>query len=666
MLAFPRLLIFFIIYGLLSTAAMAQVSLQKSNKDLVSHISVLEDSTGNFKLEQINSAQFQSKFASLKEFHGTQNYGFSNSTYWIKLELKRGIYAPKDWVIEIPYLGLDKIELYDEQGLLATSGGYGDLDNRSIFYRFDAFPIVLSSQTKSYYLKVKAQYSLTVPIKFWPAFEFQRMTQMDGLFQGAFFGLIFALAFYNLILGVFLREKGFLLYFAYGAFLWFAVLAGNGYGRIFLWTNSPNWDAIAQSVLFSLSGAFVLLFTRHFLRIQLRLPTIGKLFMAMSSIYGLVSLGLILSIYWPIDRGLLYQILFGLTFPAVFLVLGGAIYIWRQGQRSARFFLLAWLVLSLGAVVATLRVFNVIPSNVLTLYAMQISSAIEMLLFTLALADQVRDEHEQFEIVKNENIHVKQELSNALTTAENRLEETVNVRTSELRAALDAQKRANQQYIRFVSMISHEFRNPLNVIEIQSALIQKEGAKGVEKLDHRVRVIGGAVQRIAMLFNKWLQNDRLSTAMNSLNLDLIDLNSWVRELISKIENYGWDHEIHVTYSDKEAMVRVDTQLLELAIVNLIDNACKYSPNSSHVDFEIFLEKGRVGIAITDTGIGIDASNKDKIFDEYYRVDDSKSVSGVGLGLPFAKKIATMHHAEIEVQSSLGVGSRFIVWLPIND
>lgn len=659
-----RLFFSLLVFVAFLSAAFAQ-DLRLGVNNLANRISVLEDHGGHFKYEQIISPQLQTRFKSLDGLDVTKNYGFTNSVYWIKLSLSRDALDPKDWVIEIPYLGLDKVELYDEQGLVATSGGYGDLDRRSIFYRFDAFPITLSTQTKSYYLKLSAQYSLTLPIKLWPAFEFQRMTQIDGLFQGAFFGLIFALAFYTLILGIFLKDKGYLLYSVYGALLWMAVFAGNGYGRIFLWSKSPGWDAISQSVLFSLSTAFVMLFTRYFLRLSSRFPMISKIYIAMSLTYVFISLSLILSLHWTIDRGLLYQLLFGLTFPAVLLVIGTTLFVWRLGQRSSRFFLLAWLVLSIGALVSTLRVFDLLPSNPLTLYAMQISSAIEMLLFTFALADQVRNEYEQFEVVKNENIYVKQELSNALTIAESRLEQTVNVRTNELRSALDAQKRVNQQYVRFVSMISHEFRNPLNVIEIQSALIQKEGVLGMEKLDQRINVIGGAVQRIAMLFNKWMQNDRLSTAMNSLNLESIDLNVWVRMLISKAENYGWDHEVRISYFSDREIVKVDTQLLELAIINLIDNACKYSPDSTYIELEILHQNGQVGIAVVDSGIGMDASYKEKIFEEYFRINEGKQFRGIGLGLSFARKIALMHRGNIEVQTKLGIGSRFIFWLPLD-
>jgi signal transduction histidine kinase len=108
---------------------------------------------------------------------------------------------------------------------------------------------------------------------------------------------------------------------------------------------------------------------------------------------------------------------------------------------------------------------------------------------------------------------------------------------------------------------------------------------------------------------------------------------------------------------------VDEKMLEVVVLNIIDNACKYSEPQSNILIKMIQEKNKIGISITDTGIGIDPVNHLKIFEEYVQIQSNKNKRGYGLGLSFVKKVMEFYGGSIQVNSALGVGSEFIAWFP---
>ena len=111
------------------------------------------------------------------------------------------------------------------------------------------------------------------------------------------------------------------------------------------------------------------------------------------------------------------------------------------------------------------------------------------------------------------------------------------------------------------------------------------------------------------------------------------------------------------------MIWADEQLLNILLLNLIDNACKYSPSDSTVRIETRYRPNMTGIAVIDQGRGIPKQFHEEIFVEYFRVNPESKVPGTGLGLPFVKRIVSLHGGDIELISGAGQGSTFCVWLP---
>jgi signal transduction histidine kinase len=325
--------------------------------------------------------------------------------------------------------------------------------------------------------------------------------------------------------------------------------------------------------------------------------------------------------------------------------------------------LLAWLVLWAGAITATLRAFELVPTNVFTGYSLQLSSAVEMLLLALALADVIHVERREREFAQREALSANQRLLESARLSEERLEGEVQRRTQQLESALDTETQLLEKYMRFGALISHEFRNPLGIVDSQISLLRKEHEKGQLNLEKRLNTMASATRRLLSLFETWLDGDRLQRAMQELKPQHIPLTAWLRELVDAQASYHDNHPLELKIHHPVSDIWADENLLEVAVLNLIDNACKYSEAGQPVVIETRKKPGWIGISVTDQGCGIDSKDHEAVFDDYHRVTSESTISGLGLGLAFVRRIVERHHGELELHSAIGQGSSFCLWLP---
>ncbi len=623
--------------------------------------SVLVDPSNKLNLAEVTSPTYQSKFKPATDWGSELNLGFGKDTYWIKLPLSAGSSGNTNWVLEIPYFGLDHIDLYHPDGSVVKTGSLMPIESRGLFYRYYAFPIVLDSSVSDFYLKVQSKQNITVPLKLWDQSSFDRHLQTDTLIQAFYYGGLGVLAVFNFLIFIYLRDRSHLYYSLFAIFFGLGIFAGNGYGRLFIWTQSPGWDQISQVILLLLGTIAALLFTASFLNTKENQPLVDKILRTLGVALVAYSVMLMLSEYTSISKILLFTFFPYLVMPVIITVLYAGARAWQAKQSSAQFFLLAWGILCLGGLMASLRQLDLIPTNGLTSYALQIASSLEMLLLSFALASRIQQERVMREKAQLEALTSKETLVQTLLASEERLEKQVQMRTNDLRSMLESEKKLREQYIRFGSLISHEFRNPLGIIENQAALLTRLSDNENQK--KRLTIIRSATHRLALLFDRWLQGDRLESHIDKDRPQLIQLDSWLIDIIEKCKGYHPNHRLIFTPSLRSPALLVDEKMLEVVVLNIIDNACKYSAIQSTVILKIILESGRVGISIRDSGIGIEPSLHEKIFDEYVQVKPTPNKGGYGLGLSFVKKVMTFYGGEIQVISALGEGSEFIAWFP---
>jgi PAS domain S-box-containing protein len=245
----------------------------------------------------------------------------------------------------------------------------------------------------------------------------------------------------------------------------------------------------------------------------------------------------------------------------------------------------------------------------------------------------------------------------------------------EVYKALETEKQLGELKSRFVSMTSHEFRTPLTTILSSAELIQDYGHKWTQekKLQHLQR-IQTSVKHMTNLLDDVLLIGKAEAGKLDYNPVLLDLVQFCRDLVEEIQTTTKSHAItfisqnNCTDSGQTSCERVymDEKLLRHILSNLLSNAIKYSPQDCSVNFDLVCEQEEAVFKVRDRGIGIPEKDRAKLFDSFHRASNVGTISGTGLGLAIVKKAVDLHGGKITVESEVGVGTTFIISLPLNN
>ena len=234
----------------------------------------------------------------------------------------------------------------------------------------------------------------------------------------------------------------------------------------------------------------------------------------------------------------------------------------------------------------------------------------------------------------------------------------------QLQEALSQEKELNQLKTRFISTVSHEFRNPLNSIAGMAQILEAYGDRlSPEKKSEIFQQLKRNVTTMNNLLEDVLTISRQNMGKLKLNSKSIDLEPFCRSLIDEIQIvFNHKQSIQFTYQG-EPKFNLDDKLLHHILTNLLSNACKYSPENTVIDFEIQVSDAELVLIISDRGIGIPPNDIPKLFDSFYRASNSQGFQGTGLGLAIAKEYIELHQGAIAVESELNVGTTFKVTIP---
>lgn len=662
-MAVVRYLLLSLLVGLSWPSFAMVVDKTHESYNLLRNVEVFVDQTRKVQSEEIIKNPRQFDFQPTGAFASEINFGFSKAVYWVKIPLSRKQEAPNEWIIEIPYLGLNEVCFYAPGKAVVTSGAVAPIESRPFQYRFFAFPLTLTTTPQDFYLRVESSYAVTIPLMLYTLSAFNNEQVTDTLIQALYYGGLLSLLFYNLILFLTVKDRQYLVYCLFTGFTGLGVFAGNGYARLYLWPNAMEWDLISQNTLFGFAGIFAMAFTAMFLRTHETQPRFDWLLKGLSTFYGVLALLFIATLFTnSLKPQIIFQVFFVINLLASFACLYSSSVAIKQGHVSAYYFALAWGALSLGSIIASLRVFELVPSNGFTLYALQIGSGLEMLLFSFALAYRIQHERLMRETAQTNALAANQAALEAVKLSEDRLEMAVEKRTEKLQQLLISEQEIHEQYVRFGAMIAHEFRNPLNIIEGQTSMLEFESETGINNTEKRTVAIRSATFRLASLFDQWLQSDRLNQQSGHLETSSVNLGDMLEELVNTSRTFHPEFFFKFVKPHSPMVLEADSHLLQIAILNLIDNACKYSPKETTVTLSLMRQDNQIAISVHDQGCGIEPSNIDRIFDAYFRGIKENRIKGSGLGLAFVKRITELHGGYIEVHSRPNAGSTFTLWL----
>ena len=649
-------------------------------------------------LEKIFATNFQPNTTELV------NLGISNKRHWLKVHVKNNT-ANKELELEIPIPYLDEIRLFDslEFGSKHSTlmGEVVSFSQKKDMIPHPVFSIQINPDEERVLLfVVKSSEQLIFPLKFKK--KSQAAFNYYFILLGVYLGVFVAMFFYNLILFFNTKSKSYLLYLFYllSVFVTQSCVVGLSH---FIFSNSPS----LLNASFYIGTCFVGIFGPWFIYDFLKIRNEAKwVTIAIRVFYVSYSFSLFLALLkWYTECYVFLQIN-GILISVFLLYLG--IRSIKAGNPTAKYFVVAWSLFLLGVIVFVLKDYNLIPFTKFTMAIMPIGATLETILLSVALAHQIntlKKENEETQLrVIEETEKNKELILNQNITLENKVKQ----RTAALQQALDDLKATQSQLVQSEKMaslgtltagIAHEINNPINFVSA-NVIPLRENIHDITKLIAAYKSIDfsnlkSELKRLAGLEEE-LELDymlaetkqlidgieegarRTHTIVEGLTSfsrgDMVkktkaDINRGIRSTISVLRSRLSNVNLIMDLDNNLPRFSCQIGKINQVVLNLINNALDAleEKNGNKRKLSELLVKTKcledsIQIIIGDNGNGMDKELQRKIMEPFYTTKEVGK--GTGLGLSISYSIIEDHRGAIEIESEMGVGTMFIVTLPI--
>ena len=437
----------------------------KISYSLNDHVEYIIDPSGERTAEQL-----------LRENHWlshnkeTLSFGYTSDTYWFRFKVNNETVDNKFHLFELSYPVLDDIQIfiYDKNEKLIRNIHLGDkmpFYEREVQHRNFLVPLEIdANDNQMWMVRVKTSSAMQVPMAIWKERAFFITDQTKIMGMGLYYGIMLIMILYNLVVFFSVRENGYLFYVFYVASMAGFLASLQGLNFQYVWPMATSWND--SSIVVMLSGVvmFGSLFARNFLALYKGHRTLYNLFGL--AVFLAVSIIILVNF---VPYYLLIKALIGLACLVIFLVTFTGILRWSQGFSPARFFTIAWSSMLLGGAILALNKFNIIPRNYFTENAVQLGSAIEVILLSFALADRLNQEKRERYEAQVQALGLERTASNAQVEA---LEQERNARNAQEKAlvhereAREAQARALEIQRKANETLEDKVRERTNELEL--------------------------------------------------------------------------------------------------------------------------------------------------------------------------------------------------------
>lgn len=245
---------------------------------------------------------------------------------------------------------------------------------------------------------------------------------------------------------------------------------------------------------------------------------------------------------------------------------------------------------------------------------------------------------------------------------ESLLQEVMERRRLEARlnASLETARALREEQADFMRVVSHEFRTPLAVIRNAVDMIRLTGDKAPEVNRERLAGIGEALDRLFSLIDRFMADDQ----ENGFRPEPIRTGSIITEVRLHFGMTGGSDRLHICVDDEESILFADPEMMATVIINLVDNALKYSPGEQPIQLDVKEEGSQLVFRVRDHGIGIPQADLAKIGRRFFRASNVMAGTGSGLGLYTSRKLLAYHGGTLELLSKDGQGTTAIARVPL--
>jgi signal transduction histidine kinase len=687
------------------TVALAFASCSTNNSSLVNQpAEVLADTSNVLTIFDVQEATFE------RTNEVVANLGVVEHAFWIRYRIAS---AMEPRVLEIQSPNIDSVDFYLFSGsnLLASyfTGEGRPFSDRPIASPNFAFPIPPGDQELIAYVRLRSGKQILLPLALKSTQSHYNQQNQKDIFFGIYAGIIIAMLLYNIFIWFSVKERNYLYYVFFILFVGLTQLTLNGYGNQFFW---PNWSwAALRSVHFSgiLSGITTVLFAQNYLRIRQYSPKINLILYFYIAVYAVAAITAIAGQFV-----LSYNLINFCAVASLLLVIA-AYRSYRKGYRQALFFLIAWSIFLISVTVYVLRDFGVLPYNLVTQYALPVGSALEVLLLSFALADNINQLKREKELEQEAKLQALGEKERFITEQNVVLEAKVADRTrelansnSELNQALTTLQSAQAQLIDAEKMaslgqltagIAHELNNPINFVssninplsrDLEEIFEVLDSYSALEPNDPALETHIAAVRQLAEQYDLDFLRSEISQLMKGIGdgaartaeivkglrifsrldedtLKRADINECVRStLIILKSSIKSESKVYDQLDPELPEINCYPGKLNQVFMNILVNALQATAASNksyderRVEVKTTFDDQKIYISIRDNGAGMPPEVKSRIFEPFFTTKEVGQ--GTGLGLSIVLGIINDHNGRIEVNSIPGEGTEFILTL----
>ena len=639
-------------------------------RDLVGHMNMLRDPGGGLGLEDVAFGSARQRFSTLP---GNLALGYTTDTVWLRLRLERGARhwpAPLFLLLRPTYL--NSVALYvPTRAVPERRGDFRKLDlgnhvkpppgeDLAIHDLFAELPLP-DAPASEIYLRIDTASSMSMSGQVLTAAPLLRVSQERAMKLSALAAVMFTFALIHFFYWITLRRPLFLSFFAFlvaniltvltdGAILPPNIVVAGIYSKDVL----NGWGVLLPVLTF-------VAFARHQLETRRYFPLAER---TMALLLPVLCLTLIapLTPWYPV---VVRPVLLLIVAVVGFLFAGNLILLRRHGRTGSILATIATGILLIGIVLVVGRLFGILSFDAVTELSYQVSSVAFVALMSLSLVQRARIADRRRRQTASLRIARK---------AEHAARQLVRERTAELQSAklaaetsLEAERAAQAEQVRFVDVITHQYQTPLAVIRSSVAAISHTLPATDTDNHRRVGQIKAAVRSLVEVLDVSLKRSRVEGVTARADLAPRPAAETLRTIVRHAADLAPERQVLLDLSGvtEETSIDIDTDMVAIALTNLIDNALKFSGPADAVTLSADCRDDALVICVRDHGIGIPEAETGNLAKRYFRASNTGEMPGSGLGLNIVASVARAHGGRFTLENADGGGACAILELRLS-
>lgn len=639
-------------------AAAPLVLTNASHYPLAGHLQLLVDKSGALELKDILTPANRAAFQPVP---GYINQGYTNDAVWISFSLLRTEPFSDEVYLHFwpPYL--DFADVYVQTGADPLSSASYELirlgDHIPVALRpikhpeFIAPFVIPENLLRTVYVRLRSSSTINFYAAIHNNSDMISHGTLNIVLQSGYLAIALIVAVINMIYFIRLRDRLYLYFSLYLFAIFINHTAVTGVLNI-IW---PDMAHLLSDYLVGVGIGLLLIFFALF-GIQLfntrTSPWLHRFFILTivlgSSTFFSVPFGWYnrtapLLIIWST---LIIFVLTGLSCRRTF-----------RGEAGGKLYLIAFGASNIGYGVQFLRVLGLLPIAWWNMYSLQLGTLINMVFMTLALTDRIYKNEQKTLLTARESEQQAVSLAEEMTR-------DIRDKQAKLEAALQGEKEAMLRKERFISMLNHEYRTPLAIIQTNISILELK--IGLNSLLTPLFVkIRKAMERLVEVLETSLERENILDSIGRTHPRAIVIDSFIDKLLQEIANLWPERQLHIQRTGMTGKtVQGDSLLLKTACLNIFANAFNYSSPEQPVTLAARAVANELTIIVTDHGCGIPPEQLDHVFEINYRGAQEGKSSGKGVGLYLVKSVINQFGGTVRLESGVGAGTEVTVTLPL--